>query len=305
MPPGDNSFWKALQQFIRMYDPYRGRNPVMRTNQSFMPPANPYSRTGAISNWWQQANQSTGYGGYGQFPTQATALHNLPTFYGARPENVGTGWQPAETRIATGGHWPGGPQPVPVGSPSGTIPGWVPVYGQGDASLLPQMQAGVNSLWNQNIQNLLNARSPNIYPNYGATGPYAQEIGYGQYTHPGVSATNVYNASGKGIGHLGKAGSGTVYYGARRSQGKNYTQIREQAQAAGNWDKVQRMLQRRRETMKWRGIGAGRPPETKGLIPMPGGNAHPPAGTGGGGGTNSAVQPTGGYWQNSLINWRY
>jgi len=106
---------------------------------------------------------------------------------------------------------------------------------------------------------------------------------------------NIMNSSGKLIGHVGASGLG--WYKTRRGQGKNFTQIRAQAQAAGNWPQVQRMLQRRRDIMKYRGIGAGRPPETKGQIPMPGGNGN--------GGGSGGTQPTGqASPYNELISWQ-
>jgi len=218
--------------------------------------------------------------------------------------------------LATGGHWPGGPQYVP-----GTMPASAP----SSAGI-----AGSNYLSNPLIYQTYGmapatapTNAPPVYVGAAGTAPavgqgmtsqqqqqgqqqQAQQSSWYQYGdrmydpnrnlygYMGLD-NNIMNSSGKLIGHVGASGLG--WYKTRRGQGKYYTQIRANAQAAGNWEQVRANLLRRREVMKYRGIGAGRPPENKGRIPMPGGN-----GSGGGGGGNQGGYQSGNY--NELISWQ-
>lgn len=242
--------------------------------------------------------------------------------YGQMPENVGAGYYRGGT---------GGAQPAAYtgGLPINTIES---VYGTRylPASAVPATIAGSNYLSNPLIYQTYGmapatapTNAPPVYVGAAGTAPavgqgmtsqqqqqgqqqQAQQSSWYQYGdrmydpnrnlygYMGLD-NNIMNSSGKLIGHVGASGLG--WYKTRRGQGKYYTQIRANAQAAGNWEQVRANLLRRREVMKYRGIGAGRPPENKGRIPMPGGN-----GSGGGGGGNQGGYQSGNY--NELISWQ-
>lgn len=170
--------------------------------------------------------------------------------------------------------------------PGGT--GWTPYT---DPYMAAQLQGGVNQLWRQNIKNLLAGRNPELYPKtqgspYVTGNPYYNEFGnsglYGT-----AQSKNVYNERGKKVGHLGAAGSGTIYYNPTRQGGRNYQRNltdeevwrinREQGKLGPTIKDVQRKQREQAQTGPY-----ARPtqPETV------------------------ETQPRN-QWYNSLINWRY